>query len=91
MLRTRIQRRFTIGQTCHRLVVRIEVHDNGPGVPDELREHVFFPLITGRDEGTGLGLSIAQSLVDQHGGLIEYSSVPGDTTFSLILPVENGL
>jgi two-component system nitrogen regulation sensor histidine kinase GlnL len=88
-LRTRIQRRFTIGQTLHRLVVRIEVHDNGPGVPEELREHVFFPLITGRGEGTGLGLSIAQSLVDQHQGLIEYSSVPGDTTFSLILPVED--
>ncbi len=89
MLRTRVQRRFTIGQTCHRLVVRIEVHDNGPGVPEELREHVFFPLVTGRSEGTGLGLSIAQSLVDQHNGLIEYSSVPGDTTFSLIIPVED--
>ncbi len=88
-LRTRIQRRFTIGQTCHRLVVRIEVHDNGPGVPDELRDHVFFPLVTGRSDGTGLGLSIAQSLVHQHDGLIEYASVPGDTTFSLILPVEN--
>ncbi len=88
-LRTRIQRRFTIGQICHRLVVRIEVHDDGPGVPDELREHLFFPLVTGRGGGTGLGLSIAQSLVHQHDGLIEYASVPGDTTFSLILPLEN--
>jgi len=87
-LRTRIQRRFTIGQTCHRLVVRIEVHDDGPGVPEELREHVFFPLVTGRGDGTGLGLSIAQSLVHQHNGLIEFTSTPGDTTFSLILPVE---
>lgn len=90
LLRTRVQRRFTIGQTCHRLVVRIEVHDNGPGIPDALREHVFFPLVTGRGDGTGLGLSIAQSLVHQHGGLIEYASVPGDTTFSLILPVDEG-
>ena len=90
-LRTRIQRRFTIGQTCHRLVVRIEVHDDGPGVPDELREHVFFPLVTGRSDGTGLGLSIAQSLLHQHDGLIEFASVPGDTIFSLILPVENGI
>ncbi len=89
-LRTRVQRRFTIGQICHRLVVRIEVHDNGPGIPDELREQVFFPLVTGRGDGTGLGLSIAQSLVHQHGGLIEFASVPGDTTFSLILPVEGG-
>ncbi|MCK5363614.1 MAG: PAS domain-containing protein [Gammaproteobacteria bacterium] len=90
-LRTRIQRRFTIGQTCHRLVVRIEVQDDGPGVPDELREHVFFPLVTGRSDGTGLGLSIAQSLLHQHDGLIEFASVPGDTIFSLILPVENGI
>ena len=88
MLRTRVQRRFTIGQTCHRLVVRIEVHDDGPGIPDELREQVFFPLVTGRGDGTGLGLSIAQSLVHQHGGRIECESVPGDTTFSLILPVD---
>ncbi len=87
---TRIQRRFTIGQICHRLVVRIEVHDDGPGVPEELREQVFFPLVTGRSDGTGLGLSIAQSLAHQHGGLIEYTSIPGDTTFSLVLPVENG-
>lgn len=90
VLRTRVQRRFTIGQICHRLVIRIEVHDDGPGVPEELREHVFFPLVTGRSEGTGLGLSIAQSLVHRHGGLTEFSSVPGDTTFSLILPVEDG-
>ena len=88
-LHTRIQRRFTIGQICHRLVVRIEVHDDGPGVPEELREQVFFPLVTGRSDGTGLGLSIAQSLAHQHGGLIEYTSIPGDTTFSLVLPVEN--
>ena len=87
---TRIQRRFTIGRNCHRLVVRVEVHDDGPGVPDELREQLFFPLVTGRSDGTGLGLSIAQSLAHQHGGLIEYASTPGDTTFSLILPVENG-
>ena len=89
-LRTRIQRRFTIGQICHRLVVRIEVHDDGSGVPEELREQLFFPLVTGRSDGTGLGLSIAQSLAHQHGGLIEYTSIPGDTTFSLVLPVENG-
>lgn len=89
LLRTRVQRRFTIGRICHRLVVRIEVHDNGPGVPEDVREHVFFPLVTGRGDGTGLGLSIAQALVHQHGGLIECESVPGDTTFSLILPVED--
>jgi two-component system nitrogen regulation sensor histidine kinase GlnL len=90
LLRTRVQRRFTIGQTCHRLVVRLDVADNGPGIPEELREQLFYPLVSGRGDGTGLGLSIAQSLVHQHGGLIECRSEPGDTTFSLILPVENG-
>lgn len=91
LLRTRVQRRFTIGQTCHRLVVRLDVCDNGPGIPEELREQLFYPLVSGRGDGTGLGLSIAQSLVHQHGGIIECHSEPGATTFSLILPVENGL
>ncbi|MDX1434681.1 MAG: nitrogen regulation protein NR(II) [Gammaproteobacteria bacterium] len=89
LIRTRIHRQYTIGQSRHRLVVRIDVSDDGPGVPAELREHVFYPLVTGRADGSGLGLSIAQSLVHQHGGLIECASVPGNTVFSLILPVEN--
>jgi len=87
LLRTRIHRQFTIGQRHHRLVARIDVVDDGPGIPDALRERVFYPLVTGRSEGTGLGLSIAQSLVNQHGGLIEYQSRPGRTTFSILLPV----
>jgi len=88
VLRTRVHRQYTIGQQRHRLVARIDVCDDGPGVPEALREHVFYPLVTGRDEGIGLGLSIAQSIVHRHGGLIECESEPGDTTFSLILPVE---
>ena len=89
LVRTRIHRQYTIGQTRYRLVIRIDVSDNGPGIPDELREHVFYPLVTGRAHGSGLGLSIAQSLVHQHRGLIECTSEPGNTVFSLILPVEN--
>jgi len=86
-LRTRIHRQFTIGQRHHRLVARIDVQDDGAGIAEELQERVFHPLVTGRDSGTGLGLSIAQSLVNQHGGLIECESRPGQTIFSILLPV----
>ncbi len=86
IVRTRIHRRLTIGHQRHRRVVRIDIIDDGPGVPEALRETLFCPMVTGRTGGTGLGLSIAQSLVNQHGGLIEYSSGPGLTTFSILLP-----
>jgi two-component system nitrogen regulation sensor histidine kinase GlnL len=87
VLRTRIHRQFTIGHRHHGLVARIDVVDDGPGVPAALSERVFYPLVTGRADGSGLGLSIAQSLVNQHGGLIEYRSRSGSTTFSILLPV----
>lgn len=89
-MRTRILRKFTIGQENHRLAVQIQIIDNGPGIPDDIREQIFFPMITGRADGTGLGLSIAQSLVHQHGGLIECDSKPGETVFSIILPISAG-
>ena len=88
-LQTRTQRRFTIGPRMHKLVVKINVIDNGPGVPAEMRENIFYPMVTSRAEGTGLGLPIAQSIVNQHGGLIECSSRPGETLFSIILPLED--
>lgn len=87
-LRTRVQRQYTIGQTRHKLVASIDVIDDGPGIPEEIREKVFFPMVSGKAEGTGLGLSIAQSLINQHGGLIEYESRPGRTQFTILLPVE---
>ncbi|MDQ2694391.1 MAG: nitrogen regulation protein NR(II), partial [Pseudomonadota bacterium] len=87
-LRTRIHRQCSIGPRRHKLVVRLDVIDNGPGIPDEIREKIFYPMITGRADGTGLGLSIAQNLVNQHGGLIECTSRPGETTFTLLLPLE---
>jgi two-component system nitrogen regulation sensor histidine kinase GlnL len=90
LLRTRIHRHFTIGQRHHGLVARIDVVDNGPGVNEAIEDRIFFPLVTGRSDGTGLGLSIAQSLVNQHCGLIECSSRPGYTQFSILLPVESG-
>ncbi len=89
ILRTRPQRQVTIGQTRHKVVAKIDVTDNGPGIPEAIKERVFFPLVTGRPEGTGLGLSIAQSLIHQHGGVIEFDSQPGHTRFSIILPFNN--
>jgi two-component system nitrogen regulation sensor histidine kinase GlnL len=87
-LRTRILRQFTIGARRHRLVARVDIEDNGPGVPDELQETLFYPMVSGRAMGSGLGLSIAQSIMSQHQGLIECDSQPGRTTFTLLLPVD---
>lgn len=86
-LRTRIQRKFTIGTTLHKLVIRTQVIDNGPGVDPALASSIFFPLVSGRADGSGLGLPIAQSLVHRQGGLIGFESEPGHTEFSVWLPV----
>jgi two-component system nitrogen regulation sensor histidine kinase GlnL len=85
-IRTRVLRKFTIGQTQYRLVVKIQIIDDGPGIPADIKDKIFFPMVTGRADGTGLGLSIAQRLVHQHGGLIECESQPGNTVFSILLP-----
>jgi two-component system nitrogen regulation sensor histidine kinase GlnL len=87
-LRTRHLRQFTIGATRHRLVIRVDIIDNGPGIPAPLLETIFYPMVSGRANGTGLGLSIAQDIVHQYQGLIECESRPGQTTFSILLPVE---
>ena len=88
-IRTRVQRQFTIAQRRHKLVVRIEIVDDGPGVPEHLLKSLFYPLVTGRSDGTGLGLSIAQSLIYQHGGLVEYVRDGGLTKFSILLPLDD--
>jgi two-component system nitrogen regulation sensor histidine kinase GlnL len=87
IFRTRALRQFTIGHTCHKLVAQIEVIDNGPGIPEDMQESIFFPMVTDRAEGTGLGLSIAQSLINQHDGLIQCESQPGNTRFQLLVPI----
>ena len=89
-LRTRIERSFTIGQKRHRLVLRADIEDNGPGIPEEIREHIFYPMVTAKPGGTGLGLSIAQDIIAKHGGLIECDSRPGLTVFTIYLPLKNG-
>lgn len=87
-LRTRVQRQFTIGNARHRLVAQLDIIDDGPGVPQEILEKIFYPMVTSGTGGMGLGLSIAQSLINQHKGLIECRSRPGETVFTVYLPVE---
>jgi two-component system nitrogen regulation sensor histidine kinase GlnL len=89
LLRTRIQRNSNIGTRKHRLIARIEIIDNGPGIEEGLRRKIFYPMVTNRSDGTGLGLSIAQALVSRHHGLIECASQPGETTFTILLPLED--
>lgn len=92
-LRTRALRQFTIGHARHRLVLCVEIMDNGPGIPKEAIQNIFYPMISGRAEGTGLGLSITQSILTKHDGLVECESKPGETNFIVYLPLEqnNGI
>lgn len=89
ILRSRSQRQFTVGTQLHRLVCRVDIIDNGPGIPPELQSSVFAPMVTGRADGTGLGLSIAQSIIHHHGGALECDSCPGETRFTFYLPMDN--
>ncbi|MEE9561303.1 MAG: nitrogen regulation protein NR(II) [Acidiferrobacterales bacterium] len=88
-LRTGVERRFTIGQKSHRLVLRADIEDEGPGIAPELLDRIFYPMVTGKAQGSGLGLSIANDIISKHGGLIECNSQPGKTVFSIYLPLEN--
>ncbi len=87
-LRTRVARNYTVASTVHRLVARIEVEDDGPGVPAELGSRLFYPMVSGAPGGTGLGLAIAQELIQRQGGVIEFESIPGATIFSVVLPMQ---
>ncbi len=89
-LRSRALRQFTIGHVRHRLVARVEIIDNGPGIPPELQDTLFYPMVSGRPDGTGLGLAITQNIISQHQGLIECESHAGHTAFSIYLPLEQG-
>ena len=87
--KTRIMRNHIINHKQHKLSLRLEVKDDGIGVPADIRDKLFFPMISGSSEGTGLGLSIAQSLAHRQNGVLEFESKPGDTCFSLSLPINN--
>ena len=88
ILRSRSQRQFTVGTQLHRLVCRVDIIDNGPGIPADILPAVFAPMVTGRAHGTGLGLSIAQAIIHLHGGVLECDSRPGDTRFTFYLPMD---
>lgn len=87
-LKTRVLRQFTIHQQRHRLVLRIDLENNGPPVPENLVESLFLPMVSGRAHGSGLGLSIAQTIAEQHQGMIEFKQKPNTVQFSLILPIQ---
>jgi two-component system nitrogen regulation sensor histidine kinase GlnL len=85
--RTRAARHVTLAKKHYELALELQVIDNGPGVPDDIRDKIFYPLVSGCEKGSGLGLTIAQSFVQQHGGTVEVNSRPGRTCFSLMLPL----
>ncbi len=87
VLRTRVVRQVTIAKRRHRLALELQVIDDGPGVPEEVRDRIFNPLVSGREGGSGLGLALVQTYVQNHGGVVEFDSVRGRTVFTLLLPL----
>jgi len=87
VLRTRVARQATFGRQRFRLALELHIQDNGPGVPEDIRDRIFHPLVSGREGGSGLGLTLAQTFVQQHQGTIECDSVPGRTVFKLLIPL----
>ncbi len=87
VLRTRALRQVTLAKRRYRLALELQVIDNGPGIPDAIREQMFFPLVSGRAGGSGLGLTLAQNFIQQHHGTIDVDSRPGRTCFTVMLPL----
>jgi two-component system, NtrC family, nitrogen regulation sensor histidine kinase GlnL len=87
ILRTRVARRVTINRHSHRLALVLHIEDNGPGIPESIRDRIFYPLVSGREGGSGLGLTLAQTFVQQHQGTIECESEPGRTVFKILIPL----
>ncbi len=88
-LKTRIARQVTLARKRYKHALQLQVHDTGPGIPEEMRERIFYPLVSGREGGSGLGLTLAQTFVAHHGGALTVDSQPGSTTFTLLLPIGN--
>ena len=92
-LRTRVARQVTLARRRYKHALELQINDTGPGIPEDIRERIFYPLVSGREGGSGLGLTLAQTFVNQHQGTITFESQPGNTTFTLLLPInysENG-
>jgi two-component system nitrogen regulation sensor histidine kinase GlnL len=87
ILRTRVVRQVTIGKQRYRLALELHIEDNGPGVPEDIQDRIFYPLVSGREGGSGLGLTLAQTFVQQHQGMIECDSEPGRTIFRIVIPL----
>jgi len=87
-LKTRVARQVTLARKRYRHAIDLRIMDNGPGIPDALRERVFYPLVSGREGGSGLGLTLAQNFISQHHGTVTFESAPGKTVFSILLPVK---
>ena len=87
ILRTRVGRQVTIGKQRYRLALELHIEDNGPGVSEDIRDRIFYPLVSGREGGSGLGLTLAQTFVQQHQGMIEFDSEPGRTIFCIVIPL----
>ena len=88
ILRTRAERQVTLAKKRYRVAIKLQIIDNGPGIPANIRERIFFPLVSGREGGSGLGLTLAQTFITQHHGMIECDSEPGQTCFTILLPIE---
>jgi two-component system nitrogen regulation sensor histidine kinase GlnL len=87
VLRTRATRQVTLARRRHKLALELQVIDDGPGIPEDIRDRVFTPLVSGREGGSGLGLALAQTYVHNHGGAIEFDSRPRRTVFTVLLPL----
>ena len=88
-LRTRAERQVTLAKKRYRVAIRLQIIDNGPGIPEEIRDRIFYPLVSGREGGSGLGLTLAQTFITQHHGMIECDSQPSRTCFTILLPIES--
>lgn len=91
ILRTRAERQVTLAKKRYRVAIKLQIIDNGPGIPTEIRDRIFYPLVSGREGGSGLGLTLAQTFITQHHGMVECESEPGRTCFTILLPIETSL
>ncbi|MDB5901815.1 MAG: two-component system sensor histidine kinase NtrB [Betaproteobacteria bacterium] len=87
-LMTRIARQVTLARKRYRHAIDVRIIDDGPGIPEALRERIFYPLVSGREGGSGLGLTLAQNFISQHHGTVTFESAPGRTCFSILLPLK---
>ena len=89
VFRTRAERQVTLSKKRYRVAIKLQITDNGPGIPVDIRDKIFYPLVSGTEGGSGLGLALAQTFITQHHGMIDCESAPGNTTFTILLPVES--